>query len=89
MSIQLIDLTLNYRQYKTIIKTDIKKFTQGDFPSITLCKHEHDWKFDKKSIVSGNGIEYTFVYTNNQKMNITRGFSKLARYQDSVLILKI
>jgi hypothetical protein len=74
MSIQLIDLTLNYREYKTIMKTDIKYFT-GDLPSITLCRRDHDWKFDNKSILEENKIEYKFVYTNNQKMNISRGFS--------------
>jgi len=74
MFIQLIDLTLNYRKYKTIMKTDIKYFT-GELPSITFCKHDLDWKFDNKSIVDGNRIEYRFVYTNNQEMDITQGLS--------------
>src|SRR5581483_7009180 len=65
MSFQLIDLTLKYREYKTIIKSEIKQFESGDLPSITLCRKDHDWRFRKKQR-SGNKwrseLEYLSAY---------------------------
>src|ERR1700733_2922512 len=65
MSYQLIDLTLKYRQYKTIIKSELKYFEFGDLPSITLCRDDHNWHFERKYRVD-HEIFYTFAYDNHK-----------------------
>jgi hypothetical protein len=62
---QLIDLTIKYRQYKTIIKSDLKYFESGDLPSMTLCRNDHDWRFENKlRMLENEWIKYQFVYNN-------------------------
>src|SRR3984885_10672819 len=55
MIYQLIDLTINYRQYPTIIKTDLTYFESGDLPLLTFCPSDYDWDFMSKSV----DIEYS------------------------------
>ncbi len=63
MMIQLIDVTLKYRQYKTNIKSDIKYFEEGNFPAMTLCRKDADWKFVRKTVnKTNNVIYYQFQY---------------------------
>ena len=65
MIYQLIDVTINYRQYPTIIKSDLTYFQSGDLPSLTLCRNDHDWQFaDKRkhNHYQSSQIEYAFVY---------------------------
>src|ERR1700736_3498485 len=66
MIYQLIDLTFEYRQYKTIIKSDLKYFESGDLPSVTLCRKDHDWRFKEKSKKDDElkTILYRFSYGN-------------------------
>src|ERR1700742_1293308 len=63
MIYQLIDLTLEYRKYKTIVKSDLKYFESGDLPSITLCRKYYDWQLTNKSRMFRNeGMIYQFAY---------------------------
>ena len=67
MIYQLIHVTLNYRQYRTIIKTELEYFESGDLPSLTFCRRDHDWRFEKKEKVNDEykSIEYEFGYNND------------------------
>ena len=68
MIYQLIHVTLNYRQYRTIMKTELEYFESGDLPSLTLCRRDHDWQFEKKWKFD-NGykwIIYEFTYNNDK-----------------------
>src|ERR1700722_11800322 len=65
MCYQLIDLTLEYREYKTIIKSELKHFESSDLPSITLCRKDHDWKYERRYKMNGRfgyDILYSFQY---------------------------
>jgi len=52
MIYQLIDMTINYRQYPTIIKSDLTYFESGDLPSLTFCSSDYHWDFVSKSVVN-------------------------------------
>src|SRR5580698_530844 len=62
MMYQIIDMTIEYRKYPTIIKSDLKYFQSGDLPSITLCRKDHDWQFEEKYKGGGN-MMFVFNYT--------------------------
>src|SRR5882762_3224377 len=69
MIYQLIDVTINYLQYPTIIKTDLTYFESGDLPSLTFCPSNNDWDFVSKSV--GNEVDldvlnYNFAYNIQQ-----------------------
>ena len=70
MIYQLVDVTLNYRQYRTIIKSDLKYFESGDLPSVTLCRHDHDWQFEKKSKVNNqNNVDSISICIQQSQSN--------------------
>src|ERR1700722_4637439 len=65
MIYQVIDMTIKYRKYPTIIKSDLKYFESGDLPSITICRKDHDWQFEGKGKEINNdrkSIVYQFLY---------------------------
>ena len=70
MIYQLIDVTINYLQYPTIIKTDLTYFESGDLPSLTFCPSDYHWDFVSKS-TRGNrlitDLTYEFAYNIQQK----------------------
>ena len=71
MIYQLIDVTINYLQYPTIIKSDLIYFESGDLPSLTFCPSDYDWDFVSKSIANNAfdyyGFNYKFAYNIQQK----------------------
>src|ERR1700733_10214368 len=82
MIYQLIDLTINYRQYPTIIKTDLTYFESGDLPSLTFCPSDYHWDFVSKSQVNnnlfdGNRFRYEFVYNMQQKSHTNNSIKQI------------
>src|SRR5437660_11699857 len=70
MIYQLIHVTINYRQYPTIIKSDLTYFESGDLPSLTLCQSDYHWDFVNKSVRNNNSydnLRYEFAYNIQQK----------------------
>jgi hypothetical protein len=67
MIYQLIDVTLKYRKYPTLIKSDLKYFEFGDLPAMTLCRKDHDWRFESKRKDSDRSILYHFRYNSSQQ----------------------
>ncbi len=71
----LIDSTLKYRQYKTVIKSEFKYFDQGDLPSMTLCPRDPGWKYVGKNLCQdsnlarGKLIIYEFINMNDSETN--------------------
>src|SRR5258708_3492915 len=63
MIYQVIDVTIKYRKYPTIIKSDLKYFQSGDLPSITLCRNDDDWQFAEKYKNSDRNLNFVFNYT--------------------------
>ncbi len=49
----MIDSTLKYREYKTVIKSEFNYFEEGDLPSLTFCPRDRGWnKLKDKNDVS-------------------------------------
>ena len=69
MIYQLIDVTINYRQYPTIIKSDFTYFESGDFPSLTFCPRDYHWDFVSKFVRSGF-LHYEFSYNIQKKVTL-------------------
>src|SRR5882757_4543557 len=73
MIYQLIDVTINYRQYHTIIKSDFTYFESGDLPSLTFCPSDYHWNYVNKSVSDffglGDNFYYEFAYYIQQKIN--------------------
>src|ERR1700735_3638976 len=72
MIYQLINVTINYRQYPTIIKSDFIYFESGDLPSLTFCPSDYDWHFVSKSVLFHFDhliahFNYKFAYNIQQK----------------------
>src|SRR5581483_2826028 len=68
MIYQLIDVTINYLQYPTIIKSDLTYFQSDDLPSLTFCPSDYHWHFVNKSIIDKYApLQYTFAYNMQQK----------------------
>src|SRR5258705_6938791 len=71
MIYQLIDVTINYLQYPTIIKSDLTYFESGDLPSLTFCPSDYHWDFVSKSVdndtIVVDSIQYKFAYNIQQK----------------------
>src|SRR5581483_5649898 len=68
MIYQLINVTINYLQYPTIIKSDLTYFESGDLPSLTFCHSDYDWQFTSKVVNNKTSfIEYDFAYNSQQK----------------------
>src|SRR5581483_2697931 len=72
MIYQLIDVTVNYLQYPTLIKSDLTYFQSGDLPSLTLCPSYYHWDFAFKTlyidIIEGRvEFHYYFNYNMQQK----------------------
>ena len=69
MIYQLIDVTINYRQYPTIIKSDYTYFESGDLPSLTFCPSYYDWDLVSKSVENSksSSLSYEFAYNIQQK----------------------
>jgi hypothetical protein len=63
MIYQLIDVTIKYRKYPTIIKSDLKYFESGDLPSMTLCRNDYDWHFVEKYKNDKGNMIFVFNYT--------------------------
>src|SRR5882757_9919550 len=68
MIYQLIDVTINYLQYPTIIKTDLTYFSSGDLPSLTFCPSDYDfeWKY-ADNYINTYILHYVFAYNIQQK----------------------
>src|ERR1700733_13670007 len=65
MTYQLIDVTIKYLKYPTIIKSDLKYFESGDLPWITICRENNDWHFERKinaENYKSKGVLYVFLY---------------------------
>src|SRR5581483_4459782 len=83
MIYQLIDVTINYLQYPTIIKSDLTYFSSGDLPSLTFCPSDYHWDFVNKSVIedlkimSMSGIQYNFVYNMHQKSHINNSIKQI------------
>jgi len=77
MIYHMIDSTLKYRQYKTVIKSEFKYFEEGDLPSLTLCPRDPDWKyvtkklFQDSKLAQGKLIKYEFKKINDSKANLS------------------
>src|SRR5580704_4360194 len=70
MIYQLIDVTINYLQYPTIIKSDLTYFESGDLPSLTVCSSDYHWDFVSKLLRNNNVynmFNYKFAYNKQQK----------------------
>src|SRR5581483_11927352 len=68
MIYQLIDVTINYLQYPTIIKTDLTYFESGDLPSLTFCPSDYNWDFVSKLVINKYAyLQYEFAYNIQQK----------------------
>ena len=64
MIYQLIDVTINYRQYPTIIKSDLTYFESGDLPSLTFCSSDYHHDFVNKLVINNiiaSVIQYEFA----------------------------
>src|ERR1700733_2048099 len=82
MIYQLIDVTINYLQYPTIIKTDLTYFESGDLPSLTLCPRDYHWDFVNKSVyysnLAGTDIfRYEFAYNTQQKSHTNNSIKEI------------
>src|SRR5947209_1878343 len=81
MIYQLIDVTINYRQYPTIIKSDFKYFSSGDLPSLTFCLSDYHWDFVNKSVVNDRiGMDhfyYEFAYNIQQKSHTNNSVKQI------------
>src|ERR1700742_5218470 len=68
MIYQLIDVTINYRQYPTIIKSDFTYFSSGDLPSLIVCPSDYHWDFVSKLVINKYAyLEYRFAYNKQQE----------------------
>src|ERR1700723_2455945 len=70
MIYQLMDVTMNYLQYPTIIKSNLTYFESGDLPSLTFCRSDYDWDFVSKLVINNVKrciLRYNFAYNIQQK----------------------
>src|SRR5258706_13435479 len=85
MIYQLIDVTINYLQYPTIIKTDLTYFQSGDLPSLTFCPSNNDWVFVYKKIYNENeksdDLYYYFAYNMQQKSHTNNSFKQIWNFK--------
>src|SRR5581483_11599460 len=73
MIYQLIDVTMNYLQYPTILKSDLKYFESGDLPSLTFCPIDYDWDFVSGFFINEvdyNMLFYNFTYNMEKKVTL-------------------
>src|SRR5882672_7092071 len=78
MIYQLIDVTINYRQYPTIIKSDHIYFESGDLPSLTFCPSDYHWDFVSKSVDYENDyLEYRFAYNIQQESHTNNSVKQI------------
>ncbi len=69
MFYQIIEFTVQYLSYATVVKTELKFFKGKELPSITICCKDHDWRFSRKEMVmyekDFNYLNYQFDYLKN------------------------
>ncbi len=80
MIYQLIDVTINYRQYLTIIKSDLTYFESGDLPSLTFCSSDYHYDFVNKFVINNiiaSVIRYEFAYNIQQKSHTNNSMKQI------------
>src|SRR5258706_13065518 len=89
MIYQLIDVTINYRQYPTIIKSDLTNFESGDLPSLTFCPSDYHWDLVGKlvsyhDLLGCYMLYYEFAYNIQQKSHTNNSVKPIWRLEFTI-----